>query len=61
MPVFLWNHAHRKLSKTLKVTETQAAQERARARKGEAQEPLNGNNLKGAQGRGARTPKWKQS
>ena len=35
-------------SKTPKVTETQAAQERARERrKGEAQELLNGNNLKG--------------
>ena len=30
---FNWNHAHKNPSKTLKVTETQAAQERARERR----------------------------
>ena len=44
MPVFLWNHAHKKRIQNLK-SDWNAG--RARARKGEAQEFLNGNHLKG--------------
>ena len=44
IPVFLWNHAHKKPFQNLK-SDWNAG--RARARKGEAQELLNGNNLKG--------------
>ena len=44
MPVFLWNHAHKKTFQNFK-SDWNAG--RARARKGEAQKLLNGNKLKG--------------